>query len=64
MKCKDISSTNEQQLKDKERVLTTPSQNPDFSKGVSISTGSTSSYSSISGGTAKLFKIKKYEALH
>lgn len=30
--------------------FTTPSQNPDLSKGVSISTGSTSSYSSTSRG--------------
>jgi len=34
----------------RDKTLTTPSQNPDFSSGVNISTGSTSSYSSISGG--------------
>lgn len=34
-----------------QNLLTTLSQNPDFSNGVNISTGSTSSYSSISWGT-------------
>ena len=37
-------------ISDTGTILTTPSQNPDFSKGVNISTGSTSSYSSISWG--------------
>ena len=36
--------------KDGAKTLTTPSQNPDFSNGANISTGSTSSYSSISWG--------------
>jgi hypothetical protein len=39
-------------------ILTTPSQNPDFSKGVNISTGSTRSYSSITGAAAPRKQIK------
>ena len=37
-------------ISDTGTILTTPSQNPDFSKGVNISIGPTSSYSSISWG--------------
>lgn len=42
------------------KKLTTPSQNPDFSKGVNMSTGSTSSYSSISWGADNQRVAKRY----